>query len=153
MKLIPACLALLMASCAAAPPPAAAKDRSAISVEQARIGSATRGQFETWAVATIVNRGAADALVEVRTTAARSVVLRATNVLDAGASMRNVLQIPVPAHGTRVLATNDYYLAFIEAQRDFATGEQIVATLRFASGARIEVSFTVGEATDRRLNN
>ena len=153
MKLIPACLLWLMAGCVAAPPPASAKDPPSISVEQAMIGPATIGQFETWAVATIVNPGAADALVEVRSAAAHSVVLRATNVTDAGAKMRNVLSIPVPAHGTLVLSTNDYYLAFIEAQRDFVTGGHIAATLRFASGAHIEVSFLVGEATDRRNGN
>ena len=153
MKLIPAGLLWLMAGCAALPPPASAKDPPSISVEQAMIGPATSGQFETWAVATIVNRGAADALVEVRSAAAHSVVLRATNVTDAGAKMRNVLSIPVPAHGTLVLSANDYYLAFIEAQRDYVTGGHIAATLRFASGAQIEVSFMVGEATDRRNGN
>ena len=88
-----------------------------------------------------------------RSAAAHTVVLRATSLSDAGAKMRSVLSIPVPAHATLVLSTSDYYLAFIEAQHDFASGEHIAATLHFASGARVEVSFLVGEATDRRLGN
>lgn len=117
-----------------------------IAVSDALIRAAVSGQFETWAFATMVNQGGNDALIGVDSGDAASVVLRATTMTDAGAKMRSVLSVPVPAGSTVRMSTDAYYLAFIQAKRDFAPGDTIPATLRFSSGARIRVDFVVSEA-------
>jgi len=125
---------------------AGATEARAIRVDQAWIHSASKRQFEIWAFATIINSGGADALVEVRSPTAASVVLRAATVTDAGRKMRSVVSIPVPARATLTLSPDTYFIAFIENQGPLVAGEAIPATFRFASGAVIPVVFKVSEA-------
>ncbi len=139
-------LLLALVACAPLPPRAVAQDPPMVAVEQAWIRTAAQGQFETWAFATITNRGKSDALLAVDSPAAGSVVLRATTMTDAGPKMRSVLSIPIPAHGTLAMSAEGYYIAFIEPKHKFASGDTIAATLKFASGARITVGFRVSEA-------
>ena len=68
----------------AMPSGAAAQRPSRIRIEQAWVHAAANAQFETWAFATILNTGKADALIEVQSPDAHSVVLRATTLTDAG---------------------------------------------------------------------
>ncbi len=150
MRVINAVLLLGMAACASAPTgslalgaPAAS---AAIHIERAWIHAAPAGQFETWAFATIVNPGKADALVEVQSPAATSVVLRAATVTDAGRKMRSVPAVPIPAQGELAMSVNGYFIAFIEARHAFIAGQSTTATLRFASGAVVAATFKVSES-------
>jgi copper(I)-binding protein len=118
----------------------------AVEVTAGRINPAPAGQFETWAYATLSNPGKADALVEVHSADAESVVLRATNVTDAGRKARSVISIPLPAASVLRLTADTYFLAFIQARHAFVPGQRISATLRFASGAGRVVDFLVSDA-------
>jgi copper(I)-binding protein len=118
----------------------------AVEVTAAHINPAPAGQFETWAYTTISNSGNADSLVGVYSPDAGSVVLRATNVTDAGRKARSVISIPLPAGSVLQLTADTYFLAFIQARHAFVTGQRISATLRFASGAERVVDFLVSDA-------
>jgi copper(I)-binding protein len=143
MKIFFAPLLVALAACTSAPPGAIAKDAPKVRVEQAWVHSAPKGQFETWAFARIANPGATDALVEVRTTDAESVVLRATTVTDAGRKTRSVAAIPVPAHGSLDLSADTYFIAFVTARHAFVAGQTVSGTFRFSSGAEVPVTFQV----------
>lgn len=134
---------IAIAGCAAvgaATPPA-----STLEAGGGHIQPAPAGQFETWAFATIRNDGAADALVEVRSPDAASVVLRATTVTDAGRKVRSVASIPLPAHAVTTLVADSFFLAFIQVKRALVPGQHVSATLRFASGAERVVDFLVSD--------
>ena len=133
--------ALAAAACVAG---VGAAPASSPEVTGARIGPAPAGQFETWAYATIDNKGAADSLVDVRSDDAASVVLRATTMTDAGRKARSVVSIPLPAHGVVALSPDTYFLAFIQARHAFVPGQHVSATLRFGSGAERTVEVLVG---------
>jgi copper(I)-binding protein len=117
-----------------------------VRVDSAWIHAAPQGQFETWAFATITNPGGADSIVEVRSPDAASVVLRATNVTDAGRKVRSVVAIPVPAASTFVLTADTYFMAFIEAAHALNPGQSITAMMKFASGATVPVTFRITAA-------
>ncbi len=150
MRVVNAGLLLTLTACMSAPMGSSAQDSPttspAIRVERAWIHAAPQGQFETWAFATIANPGKADALVEVRSPDAGSVVLRAATLTDAGRKMRSVAAIPVPAQGELKLSVDSYFFAFIEARHALVAGQSVSGTLRFASGALVPVTFTVNEA-------
>jgi len=116
---------------------------SPLQVTQAHVQPARAGQFETWGYATIGNSGAADALVSVDSPDAVSVVLRATNVTDAGRKTRSVASIPVPAGAVVPLSADTAFIAFIQPRHAFVPGQAVRATLRFASGAQRVVLFLV----------
>ncbi len=139
-------LLLVLAIMPAMPSGAAAQRPARIRVDQARIHVAATGQFETWAFATISNSGKADALVEVHSPDAQSVVLRATTLTDAGRKTRSVLAIPIPAAGNLALSPDTYFIALIQARHAFRPGETVTATLRFSSGESVPVTFRVSDA-------
>jgi copper(I)-binding protein len=157
MRVINVGLLLTLAACASVPTGSLAQDSpaasAAIRIERAWVHAAPAGQFETWAFATIVNPGKADALVEVQSPDANSVVLRAATVTDAGRQMRSVPAIPIPAQGALALSVDGYFIAFIEARHALIAGQSIRATLRFASGAVVSATFqisaTEGDPGDR----
>jgi copper(I)-binding protein len=154
MKLVQAGILLMLAACAAAPQGSIARDATptvvsnapAFRIERAWVHAAPQGQFETWAFATIVNLGEADALVAVESADAGSAVLRAVTLTDAGRKMRSVASIPVPAHSSLALTVDGYFIAFIEARHAFVAGQSVTATLHFASGVSIAASFMVNES-------
>jgi copper(I)-binding protein len=119
---------------------------SPLQVTQAHVQPARAGQFETWAYAIIGNTGTADALVSVDSPDAASVVLRATNVTDAGRKTRSVASIPVPAGALVPLSADTAFIAFIQPRHAFVPGQIVRATLRFASGAQRIVHFLVDNA-------
>jgi copper(I)-binding protein len=150
MRVVNAALLLTLAACASVPTGSVAQglptSGAAIRVERAWIHAAPSGQFETWAFATVVNQGKADALVEVHSPDATSVVLRAATVTDAGRKMRSVPAIPIPAQGEMSMSVDGYFIAFIGARHAFIAGQSTTATLRFASGAVAAATFTVSES-------
>ncbi|HET7755677.1 MAG TPA: copper chaperone PCu(A)C [Steroidobacteraceae bacterium] len=133
-------LTLIAGGTAAAPPPQAAP---ALSVTGGWIHPAPAGQYETWAFASIRNDGPADAIVEVRSPDAASVVLRAGTMTDAGRRVRSVASIPVPPHGEQNLSADSWFFAFIELRRALLPGQTLTATIRFASGVSLPAEFRV----------
>lgn len=142
-------MSLLAAACASGQgattpaPRQAAPPRQPLSVLAASVRPAPAGRFETWAYVTIRNDGPADAIVGATSPDADSIVLRATRVMDAGRQVRSVASIPLPAHATLAMGTDTAFLAFISARHEYAPGARVHATLRFASGATLEVDFDV----------
>ena len=135
---------LLAAACATGQGGATARPPSPLSVVTASIRPAPEGQFETWAYVTIRNDGPADALVGATSPDAGSIVLRGTRVMDAGRQVRSVASIAVPAHATLAMGADTTFLAFITARHAYVPGANVHATLRFASGAALEVDLRVG---------
>jgi copper(I)-binding protein len=141
--------AAAVACATAGPPPAdGARAAPALAVSSATIRAAARGQGETWAFVTIVNRGPADALVGATSPDAGAVVLRAVRVADAGRLARSVLSIPVPAHGELAMSADTWLLAFADVRRALVPGDSVAATLRFARGTVLPVRLTVVEGGD-----
>lgn len=138
-----ALLTLMIGSTAAAAPPPPAP---ALMVSGGWVHAAPAGQYETWAFALVRNDGPADAIVEVRSPDAASVVLRASTRTDAGRRVRSVASIPVPAHGELSLSADGWFFAFIELRRALLPGQTVTATLRFASGVSLPVEFRVTAA-------
>jgi copper(I)-binding protein len=154
--LLLACLAAALPACAAVPaapaipatatqPDAQPAAAASLSVTSASIRPAPAGQFETWAWATLDNNGPADSIIEVQSADAEQVVLRAAIVQDAGRVARSVAAIPVPAHGQLVLSPDSHFFAFIKARHPFVPGGVVKGTLRFRSGARLDVEFRVAD--------
>ena len=146
MKLFYSALAVGLCGCASVAPVAQGQPPPAVHVDSGWIHAAPQGQFETWAFATVTNPGGADSIVEVRSPDAASVVLRATTVTDAGRKVRTVAAIPVPAASTLVLTADTYFVAFIQAAHAFNAGQSITATMKFASGATVPVTFQITAA-------
>jgi copper(I)-binding protein len=135
--------AILLCACVTA---ATASPRPSLTVRDAWIHAAPAGAGETWAFATIVNGGSADAIASVRSGEAQEVVLRAARVTDAGRTVRTVLSIPVPSGASLVLVPDGWFIAFLGARHAFVPGTTVPATIRFVSGAEIPVSFRVSDA-------
>jgi copper(I)-binding protein len=146
MKILSVGLLLGLCACAAIAPVVNGQPPASVQVDRAWVHAAPKGQFETWAFATISNSGKADALVEVHSPDAQSVVLRATTLTDAGRKTRSVLAIPIPAAGNFALSPDTYFIALIQAKHAFRPGETVAATLRFASGQSVPVAFRVSDA-------
>ena len=92
----------------------------------------------------VVNRGAAaDALEKVETPLAARVEMHSTSMAGGVMSMKREDRVPVPAGGRVTFGPGGYHLMLIGLTRTLAPGDRIPATLRFASGARIKVAFTV----------
>lgn len=96
---------------------------------------------------TLVNPDAkADALVSVQTPLAREVQIHQTRVVDGIASMTRLDRVAVPAGGRVAFAPGGYHLMLMGLTRPLKPGDTAPATLTFASGAKVKVSFVVGSA-------
>lgn len=93
---------------------------------------------------TIANPGAKpDALVAVETPAAPQVQIHQSSMSGGMASMKGVTSVPVPAGGQVVFAPGGYHLMFMGLAKAQTIGDSLPATLVFASGARVKVTFAV----------
>ena len=95
---------------------------------------------------TLTGGGAADSLVGVTSPAARKVEMHRSSVSGGVASMQAVRAVAVPAGGSVTFAPGGYHLMFLGLTRPLKTGDRLPATLTFASGAKVTVSFVVGLA-------
>lgn len=96
---------------------------------------------------TLANPGTKpDALVAVESPGARQVQLHQSSMSGGMASMKAVASIPVPAGGRVALAPGGYHLMFMGLSKAQKVGDSLPATLVFASGARVKVSFVVSLA-------
>ena len=87
-----------------------------------------------------------DALVAVESPIARSVEMHRSSMSGGMASMQKVARIDVPARGSVTLAPGGYHLMFVGLSRPLKAGDELPATLTFASGARLNAAFKVGIA-------
>lgn len=93
---------------------------------------------------TIVNRGPrADALVGVETPAARKASLHVSSMAGGVMRMAPEARAPIPARGETAFAPGGRHVMFEGLTRPLKPGDSLPATLRFASGARLQVQFAV----------
>jgi copper(I)-binding protein len=84
-----------------------------------------------------------DALVRVETPLAAKVEMHSSSMAGGVMSMKPETRVAVPAGGQAAFAPGGYHLMLIGLTRTLKAGDQVPATLIFASGARAPVSFKV----------
>lgn len=82
-----------------------------------------------------------DALVAVASPSARTVQIHQSSMSGGMASMKQVARVAVPAGGAVTFAPGGYHLMFIGLAKAVKSGDVVPATLTFASGAQVKVSF------------
>jgi copper(I)-binding protein len=104
---------------------------------------------QAWGFVTLTNRGDSPAvLVGVDSPVTREVRLLRAAPTDAGTSRRTVAAFTLAAHSTLTMSIETYYLSFIAPRQELAPNDIVGATLRFAGGTSVPVSFRVGPASD-----
>ena len=94
---------------------------------------------------TITNSGkAADALIKVESPLAAKVEMHSSSMAGGMMSMKMEARVAVPAGGKTAFAPGGYHLMLIGLTKTTRAGDQIPATLTFASGARVKTAFVVG---------
>jgi hypothetical protein len=95
---------------------------------------------------TLVNDAAApDALEKVESPVAARVEMHSSSMAGGVMSMKQQAKVVVPAHGRTVFGPGAYHLMLIGLTRTLKAGDRAPATLTFASGAKIKVSFLVSD--------
>jgi hypothetical protein len=84
-----------------------------------------------------------DALEKVESPAAARVEMHSSSMAGGIMSMKQQTKVVVPAHGRTVFGPGAYHLMLIGLTRTLKAGDRAPATLTFASGAKIKVSFLV----------
>jgi len=93
----------------------------------------------------VANTGkAADALVGVESPLAAKVEMHSSSMAGGVMSMKKEDRVPVPAGGKAVFGPGGYHLMLIGLTKTTKAGDQVPATLTFASGAKVKASFAVG---------
>ena len=87
---------------------------------------------------------AADALVAVASPLARKVEMHRSVMAGGVMSMQRQAQVAVPAGGAVRFAPGGHHLMFLGLTRSLKAGDGLPATLTFASGAKLNVTFAVG---------
>ncbi len=94
---------------------------------------------------TLANTGkAADALIKVESPLAARVEMHSSSMAGGVMSMKMEPRVTVAAGGRTVFGPGSYHLMLIGLTKTTRAGDQIPATLTFASGAKLDVDFTVG---------
>ena len=94
----------------------------------------------------VANTGKADALVEVESPLAAKVEMHSSSMAGGVMSMKKEGRVPVPAGGKAVFGPGGYHLMLIGLTKTTKAGDQVPATLTFASGATVKATFVVGLA-------
>lgn len=95
---------------------------------------------------TIANTGDGDdTLTGVTSAAAGAVEMHRTEIKDNVASMRQVQQVAIPAHGEVRFNPGGYHLVLAEVRRTLQPGDTITLTLTFQRAGPVEVSAQVRE--------
>ena len=92
----------------------------------------------------VTNTGKADVLVKVESPAAARVEMHSSSMAGGVMSMKKEDRVPVPAGGKAVFGPGGYHLMLIGLTKTTKAGDQVPATLTFASGAKVKASFAVG---------
>lgn len=102
---------------------------------------------------TLFNAGkSADTLVKVESSLAARVEMHSSSMTGGVMSMKPEPRVAVAAGGSTVFGPGSYHLMLIGLTKTTKAGDQIPATLMFASGAKLKVAFSVGmiaPATER----
>lgn len=85
----------------------------------------------------------ADALVSVESPAAARVEIHRSAMTNGVASMQMLKRLDLPSGATVVFGPGGHHLMFIGLKAPLKAGDTLPATLVFASGARVKVSFKV----------
>jgi periplasmic copper chaperone A len=133
---------LMLAVCAAA----AHAAEPAVEVSQAWSRPAAAGGVGAGFMTLSNPTRKADALVAVESPIARTVEMHRSTQQGGVATMGRVSRIEAPAGGNVTLAPGGYHLMFVGLAKPLKAGESFPATLVFASGARVRVTFRVGVA-------
>jgi copper(I)-binding protein len=137
MKLALAALAALSLASAA---------QSAPTVEAAWTRPAAQGQTGAGFM-TLKNPDAKpDALVAVASPLAKVVQVHQSSMSGGMASMKEVTRVAIPAGGSVTFAPGGYHLMLVGLTKPVKVGDKVPATLTFASGAWVGVSFVGGLA-------
>ena len=92
----------------------------------------------------LANRGGApETLKKVETQLAAKVEIHSSSMAGGIMSMTPVETVSVPAGGQVTFGPGAYHLMIIGLKRTLKAGDQVPATLSFASGARLKVRFAV----------
>jgi copper(I)-binding protein len=91
----------------------------------------------------LANHGAADVLEKVASPIASRVEMHSSSMVGGIMSMQREDKVAVPAGGQVTFGPGAYHLMFLGLNRTLKAGDRMTATLSFASGARIKVSFPV----------
>ena len=95
---------------------------------------------------TLANRGKApDTLVKIESPLAAKVEMHRTTMTGNVMSMQKQEKVSLPAGGQVVFGPSGYHLMLMGLTRTLKAGDEIPATLIFASGARVKIAFAVGE--------
>ena len=86
-----------------------------------------------------------EALVKVESPAARTVEIHRASLTGGVMSMAAQDRVAVPPGGSVSFAPGGYHLMFLDLTRALKPGDRLPATLVFASGRRLVVSFAVGD--------
>jgi hypothetical protein len=95
---------------------------------------------------TIANHGRADdALVGVESPVSPKIEMHSMSMAGGVMMMARQDRVAVPAGGRAIFGPGAYHLMLMRLARPLKPGDEAPAVLRFASGARIEVRFKVGD--------
>jgi len=85
-----------------------------------------------------------DALVAVASPLAKGVQIHQSSMSGGMASMKQVTRVDIPAGGSVTFAPGGYHLMLLGLRKAVKMGDAVPATLTFASGAKVQVSFVAG---------
>lgn len=92
---------------------------------------------------TLVNHGKADALIGAESPEAAKVEMHASSMAGGVMKMAPEARTPLPAGGRVSFAPGGRHLMLIGLKRPLKIGDGVPATLRFASGASLKITFVV----------
>jgi copper(I)-binding protein len=87
-----------------------------------------------------------DALVAVSSPLARTVQVHQSSMSGGMSSMKQLTRVELPAGGSVTFAPGGYHLMLVGLTKAVKVGDTVPATLTFASGAKVQVSFVAGLA-------
>ena len=92
----------------------------------------------------LANHGrAAEVLEKVESPVASRVDMHSSSMTGGVMSMKKEARVSVPAGGQTTFGPGAYHLMFMGLTRTLKPGDEVPATLSFASGARLKIRFTV----------
>ncbi len=125
-------------------PARAASERGATSGTPQPVMGTMMGGANSVAYLTIANTGdRADTLTAAASPIAGAIELHRTEIKDNVASMRQVREIEIPAHGEVRLDPNGYHLILVNVSRDLNVGDTVNLTLTFKQAGQVQVSAQV----------
>ena len=92
----------------------------------------------------VTNHGKADTLVKVESPLAARIEMHSSSMAGGVMSMKMQDRLAVPAGGKLAFGPGGYHLMLIGLTKTLKAGDQVPATLTFASGATVKTTLAVG---------